>query len=104
MPEMTDQEFIQSFKDCYGLDMSDDEVVERHNEIENSFDVGFDQSKYDFGWQDPNRRPNLVSKGELAEIMDVSLKTIDDWERKGMPIYRHGGHGIPFPIHSGAGF
>ena len=105
MVEMTDEEleFINSCKDFYGaLDMPDDEFIDRRREIEDAFDHGWDRTKYVCRWQDPNCKPYLVSKNELASLMNVSLKTIDDWERKGMPIYRRGDRGVAYQIDIGA--
>src|SRR5690349_4049082 len=65
---------------------------------EDDFDLGWDLQKYDCWWQDPNYRPDLATKAEIAEIAEVSLKTIDDWIRKGAPVYRRGSNGIGYKI------
>jgi hypothetical protein len=105
MPQMTDQEFIAFYKDFYGvLDLSDDEFIERRRQIEDGFEFGWDMKKYLAYWQDPNRTPNLVSKSALAQRLDVSLKTVDDWVRRGAPVYRKGDHGVAYEIDTGAFF
>src|SRR3954447_27065529 len=99
MPEMTDEEFIHFYKDFYGaLEMPDDEFIDCHRELEDAFDHGWDTKQYLCAWQDPNRKPYLVSKNELAAMFGVALKTVDDWERRGMPIYQRGSYGVPYEI------
>ena len=67
MPEMSDREFIDFYKDVCGVpDMADSEFIERRRELEAAVDTGWDQQQFDCSWQDPNRRPNLVSKSDLA--------------------------------------
>ncbi|SRR6266851_1380148 len=104
MPEMTDREFIDFYKvDVCGVpNMSDDEFIDRRRELEAKVDVGWDTQKYAAAWQDPNRRRKLVSKSELAKMLDISLSTIDAWERKGAPIHTKGNHGIAYQIDFGA--
>ena len=106
MPEMSDREFLDFYKvDVCGVpDMSDDEFITRHRELEAKVDLGWDTEKYAAAWQDPNRKPNLVSKSELAEMLDVSLSTVDSWVRKGAPVYQKGNHGIAYEIDTGAFF
>lgn len=62
------------------------------------FDLGGDLENYDCWFQDPNYRPDLVSKSEMAELAGVSLKTIDDWIRKGAPVHRRGRNGVSYQI------
>src|SRR5260370_29457908 len=106
MPEMTDREFIDFYKvDICGVpDMDDDEFIDRHRELEDAIEHNWDQKRYNCWWEDPNRKPNLISKSELAERLDVSLKTVDDLIRKGAPVYRKGDHGIAYQIDSVAFF
>ena len=65
---------------------------------EEDFDLGWDLQKYDCWWQDPGYRPDIVNKAEIAEIAEVSLKTIDDWIRKGAPVHRRGSNGVGYEI------
>src|SRR5216684_4448536 len=65
---------------------------------EEDFDLGWDLQKYDCWWQDPNYRPDFANKAEIAEIAEVSLKTIDDWIRKGAPVHRRGRNGVGYEI------
>jgi hypothetical protein len=61
-------------------------------------DVGFDASKYDHWSQDLNRKPWLINKSQMAEFCGVSLKTIDDWIRRGAPVYAYGDHGVSYQL------
>ena len=100
---MSDREFLDFYKDVCGvLNMEDAEFIERHRELEAAIEHNWDQKRYNCWWQDPNRKPNLVSKTYISEVMAVSLKTVDDWERKGAPIHQKGNHGIAYQIDSAA--
>jgi phage terminase Nu1 subunit (DNA packaging protein) len=61
-------------------------------------DLGFDASKYDHWSQDPDRRPWLINKSQMAEFCGVALKTIDDWIRRGAPVYAYGDHGVSYQL------
>src|SRR5438094_3521748 len=65
---------------------------------EEDFDLGWDLEKYDCWWQDPNYRPDIVNKSEMAERAEVSLTTIDAWIRQGAPIHKKGSNGIGYEI------
>lgn len=92
MSDMPDEEFIDFYKDAYGaLDMPDDEVIERRRELQAAAERCRD-------------KPNLVSKSVLAEMLGTSLKTVDDWIRKGAPVYQKGNHGVAYQIDTSAFF
>src|SRR6266851_3285284 len=100
---MSDREFLDFYKDVCGvLNMEDAEFIERHRELEAAIEHKWDQKRYSCWWQDPNRKPNLVSKTYIAKVMGVSLKTVDDWERRGAPIHTKGNHGIAYQIDCAA--
>jgi phage terminase Nu1 subunit (DNA packaging protein) len=65
---------------------------------EDEFDLGWDLVKYDCWWQDPNYRPDIVNKSEMAQRAEVSLTTIDAWIRQGAPIHKRGSNGIGYEI------
>jgi phage terminase Nu1 subunit (DNA packaging protein) len=60
--------------------------------------LGFDASKYDHWSQDPDRRPWLFNKSQMAEFCGVALKTVDDWIRRGAPVYAYGDHGVSYQL------
>lgn len=43
-----------------------------------------------------------INKDELAQMMGVSLPTIDAWVRKGMPVVERGGRGRPWTFNTDA--
>jgi phage terminase Nu1 subunit (DNA packaging protein) len=49
-------------------------------------------------WEDQNRIIFVYSKAEMAECMEVTLKTVDDWIRKGAPVFERGGNGKPYRL------
>jgi phage terminase Nu1 subunit (DNA packaging protein) len=61
-------------------------------------DLGWDASRYDHWSQDPDRRPWLINKSQMAEFCGVALKTIDDWIRRGAPVYAYGDHGVSYKL------
>jgi len=65
-------------------------------------DPGFDETKYNFWYEDPNYRPYIINKAEAAEIFGVSLPTIDAWIRKGAPVVRRGTNGLDYEICAAA--
>src|SRR5215204_5073139 len=92
--EMTDSEFLDFYREAYDAwDMPDDELIDRHRELDKAINPNWDCEKYLCWWQDPDRKPNLASKSVMAQMLNVSLKTIDDWIRKGAPVYQKGDHG-----------
>jgi phage terminase Nu1 subunit (DNA packaging protein) len=78
-------------------EMSDEEFIEFHKMFE-GWKPGWDAKRFDCWWQDSNRRPNLVSKSQLAKLLDVSLQTVDSWIRRGAPVYQKGDHGVAYQI------
>lgn len=36
----------------------------------------------------------IVNRGELCQIMGISSPTIDNWEKRGMPVQKKGGKGV----------
>lgn len=68
-------------------------------EIDDDFDIGWDIERYDCWWQDPDYRPDMLTKAEIAEVAEVSLKTIDDWIRRGAPVHCAGSNGIGYQIN-----
>jgi len=53
-------------------------------------------------WEDKKRKPVVVNKSRMAELLDVSLKTIDDWVRRGAPVLVHGTNGVSYDIDTAA--
>ena len=49
-------------------------------------------------YEDTNRTMYIVNKAFMAQAFAVSLKTIDDWVRKGAPIFKEGSNGISYQI------
>src|SRR3954467_7352809 len=71
-------------------------------ELDEPCKAGFDTTKYNCWWQDPDYKAHIVNKREIAEFLDVSLMTIDNWIRKGAPVISEGNSGIPCKISSAA--
>jgi hypothetical protein len=44
-------------------------------------------------WEDENRTILVYSKSEMAGCLDVSLKTVDGWIRRGAPVFEKGSNG-----------
>jgi len=63
-------------------------------------DDPFDSERYDFFWQDPNYKPNVINRNEAAEIFGVDPLTIDRWVRRGAPVLKRPGQGKPVEISS----
>ena len=53
-------------------------------------------------WKDKNRKPVIVNKSRMAELLGVSLKTIDDLVRRGAPVSVHGTNGVSYDIDATA--
>lgn len=49
-------------------------------------------------WEDKNRTIYVVNKSWMAQSFNVSLKTIDDWIRKGAPVLNPGKNGVSYEI------
>ena len=49
-------------------------------------------------WEDKKRKPVIYNKSEMAAFFEVSLKTIDDWVRKGAPVLSKGSNGVSYEI------
>jgi len=49
-------------------------------------------------WEDKSRKSVVVNKSRMADILGVSLKTIDDWVRRGAPVLVHGTNGVSYDI------
>jgi phage terminase Nu1 subunit (DNA packaging protein) len=47
------------------------------------------------------RKPYIVNKAGMAQLFGVSLKTVDDWIRKGAPVLKPGSNGVSYEIDSG---
>ena len=53
-------------------------------------------------WEDKSRKPVIVNKSQMVEILGVSLNTIDDWVRRGSPVLVHGTNGVSYDIDATA--
>jgi hypothetical protein len=53
-------------------------------------------------WLDKQRMPRIVNKAGMAQLMGVSLKTIDNWIRKGAPVLEPGSNGVSYKIDATA--
>jgi excisionase family DNA binding protein len=49
-------------------------------------------------WEDKKRKPMIVNKAGAAQTLGVSLKTVDDWIRKGGPVLSAGRNGKCYRI------
>lgn len=45
-------------------------------------------------------RGQTINKARLASLAGVTLKTVDDWVRRGLPVVAKGGNGRPWEIDS----
>ena len=53
-------------------------------------------------WEDKSRKPFVVNKSRMAELLDVSLTSIDDWVRRGAPVLERGANGVSYKIDATA--
>jgi len=49
-------------------------------------------------WLDKQRKPIIVNKAGMAQLMGVSVNSIDAWIRKGAPVVEWGSNGIAYKI------
>ena len=61
--EMNDREFLDFYKDAYQLwEMSDDELIDSHLELDVAINGNWDNQKYLCWFQDPSCRPIWSAK------------------------------------------
>jgi DNA-binding transcriptional MerR regulator len=86
---MTDEEFLEFVEECAEFDKT----------------CGWDTTKYLLPFQDPNYIPppeTLFSIGDIAQKLGVAEQTVDQWLKKGAPVYREGSRGVPYQLEIGA--
>jgi phage terminase Nu1 subunit (DNA packaging protein) len=47
-------------------------------------------------------KPYIVNKAWMAQAVGVSLKTVDDWIRRGAPVLKRGTNGVSYEIDAAA--
>jgi terminase small subunit / prophage DNA-packing protein len=47
-------------------------------------------------------KPYIVNKAWMAQAVGVSLKTVDDWVRRGAPVLKRGTNGVSYQIDAAA--
>jgi phage terminase Nu1 subunit (DNA packaging protein) len=49
-------------------------------------------------WIDKTRKPIIVNKASIAQVMGVSVNSVDAWIRKGAPVVERGSNGVAYKI------